>query len=414
MEEGENTNAERQKMEGMLDFVLLRRWLFPFIRAPLGVRLNKFYNLQLILISNSFQGMDNWRVLTAAEQVADRLRAELSRGVWDGRMPGGSRLAVELGVGSDTVEAALRLLERKGLLAPQGAGRRRRIVVPEGNAARPMRVAILDNEPPALALSEEYVTELLHLLGKAGHIVFFADKCLQDLRMDVGRIARLVRKTKADAWVVRAGSREVIEWFAAQPLPAFALFGRFDTLPLASAAPDKVPAALAAMRAMIELGHRGIVLLTRRWHRLPTVGMFERALLDELAAHGIDTSPFNLPDWEETGEGFHACLKELFRVTPPTALILDEVLFLAATQQFLAKRGLRVPEDVSLLCTDADPSLEWCRPTVAHIRWDHRPVVRRVVRWAANVSHGKDDRCQTLTKAEFVAGGTIGPARDGH
>jgi hypothetical protein len=28
------------------------------------------------------------------------------------------------------------------------------------------------------------------------------------------------------------------------------------------------------------------------------------------------------------------------------------------------------------------------------------------------VSHGKDDRRQTLTKAEFVAGGTIGPAKD--
>jgi hypothetical protein len=36
---------------------------------------------------------------------------------------------------------------------------------------------------------------------------------------------------------------------------------------------------------------------------------------------------------------------------------------------------------------------------------------RRVVRWAANVSHGKDDRQQTLTKAEFVAGGTIGPVK---
>jgi len=38
-------------------------------------------------------------------------------------------------------------------------------------------------------------------------------------------------------------------------------------------------------------------------------------------------------------------------------------------------------------------------------------VVRRVVRWAANVANGHPDTRQTLTKAEFVEGGTIGPAR---
>jgi len=31
------------------------------------------------------------------------------------------------------------------------------------------------------------------------------------------------------------------------------------------------------------------------------------------------------------------------------------------------------------------------------------------VTWAANVSRGKEDRRQTMTKAEFVEGGTIGP-----
>ena len=39
----------------------------------------------------------------------------------------------------------------------------------------------------------------------------------------------------------------------------------------------------------------------------------------------------------------------------------------------------------------------------------YRPVVRRVVRWVNNVARGKNDRRQTLTKAEFVEGGAIGP-----
>ena len=89
--------------------------------------------------------------------------------------------------------------------------------------------------------------------------------------------------------------------------------------------------------------------------------------------------------------------------------IIDEAPLLAAAQQFLAGSGLRVPQQVSLLCTDADPTFEWCLPTIAHIRWDSAPVVRRIVRWAAAVSTGRRDVKQTFTAAEFVPGGTTGP-----
>lgn len=351
------------------------------------------------------------RLLSHPEQVAAHLCDELRRGRWHGLMPGVLRLSAELDIGRNTVEAALQLLEQQSVLVPQGVGRRRRITAADAKVERPLRVAILDLEPPALALAEGYMAELLHLLSEAGHSVFFAAKCLQELRMDVGRVARLVGQTEADAWVVSAGSRGVLEWFAAQPVPAFALFGRRRELPLAGVGPDKVSATVAATRALIELGHRRIVLLTRRLRRLPTPGMSERSFLDELAAQGIETGEYNLPDWEETIQGFHARLAELFRHTPPTALIIDEAPFLVAALQFLGGRGLRVPGDVSLVCTDADPAFDWCQPPISHIRWDSRPVVRRIVSWVANVSHGKPDQRQTLTPAEFVPGGTIGPAK---
>jgi len=134
--------------------------------------------------------------------------------------------------------------------------------------------------------------------------------------------------------------------------------------------------------------------------------------MDELAANGITPSPYNLPDWEVSAKGFHARLDLLFELTPPTALIIQEAVFYFAALQFCANRGLRVPRDVSLICTDADPAFHWCQPSVAHIRWDSRPLVRRIVRWAANVSCGKEDLRLTLTPAEFVPGGSVGPARD--
>ena len=326
-------------------------------------------------------------------------------------MPGIGWLAAELGVNRKTVEAALRQLEKEGHLVGQGPGRQRRIVAPGGANARPMRIAFLDYHP--VALTEGYTVELQHLLMEAGHFVCFAEKSLTELNMDVARIARLVRQTKADAWVIGSGSREVLEWFCAQQVPAFAFFGRREGLPIAAAGPDKPPVMATATRHLIGLGHRRIILIARRERRLPVPGVSERAFLDELKAHGLPSGNFNLPAWEESKEGLQHLLGELFRVTPPTAFIVDEVTVFVATQQFLARRRILVPEQVSLVCTDADPTFNLCEPSIAHIRWDSGPVIRRVVRWAATVSRGGKDFRQTLTPAEFVPGGTIGPVRKG-
>lgn len=211
--------------------------------------------------------------------------------------------------------------------------------------------------------------------------------------------------------MISSGSREALEWFAAQARPAFALFGRRRGLPIAAAGPNKVSAFATVARELHQRGHRRIVLLARKMRRLPGPGLPERAFLKELKSHGQTMGAYNLPDWEDNKEGFQALLDSLFRVTPPTALMIDEAYQLVAVQQFLNQRGIRAPDDVSLVCSDADPTFVWCQPSIAHIHWDSRPVVRRIVRWASNVSHGRKDIRQSLTKAEFVAGGTIGPMR---
>jgi len=350
--------------------------------------------------------------LTISEQVAGHLREELFRRRWTGTIPGLHKLAEELGVNSKTVEAALNVLENEGLLVRQGAGRRRRIVLPRAKKrARSMRVALLISDDQDKQVG--YMVELHHMLLEVGHDAFYPEKTLGELGMNVKRIANLVDKTGADAWIVGAASREVLEWFSQRREPTFAMFGSYEGLPLAGMKPDKLPSLAVASRHLVELGHRRIVMLTRRRRRLPAPGIFERRFLDELEACGIRTGDYNLPDWEETSADLHRIMDSLFRHTPPTALLLDEAPFFTAALRFLAGRGIRVPDDVSLLCADPDPNFAWCDPPVSHIYWDSAKVVRRIVRWAANVSNGKLDTRQTLTRAEFVAGGTIGPAPEG-
>jgi DNA-binding LacI/PurR family transcriptional regulator len=350
------------------------------------------------------------RLTTSAEQVAEYLRTELQRGVWRDFMPGVLRLEKETGVNRKAIGIALKQLEKEGLLIPQGAGKRRRITAGETRSLSSLRVAFLLDS--ADGFHTDYIVKLRHLLGEAGHTTIQASRSLSDLGMKIGRVRQIVARTPADAWVVGAGSREVLEWFSAGETPAFALFGMMRGLPLAGAKPDKVPAYQAATRRLIGLGHRRIVLLARTRRREPAPGASERAFLAELAANGIEPGDYHFPHWEENMDGFLARLQTMFRVTPPTALIVQEVSLYLATLHFLARRGIRVPADVSIICTDGSLDFCWCQPPVSHIRWDSDPVIRQVIRWTNKLSRGKQDRRQAFTPAEFVEGGTIARASD--
>jgi biotin operon repressor len=345
-------------------------------------------------------------VLSAAKQVAEHLRLELLQGELSGTMPGVHPLAAELGVNHKTVKTALRMLEDEGLLVNQGRGLQRRIELPMGLPAPALRVTLLPYED--FNRRVDYMVDLRHMLVEAGHVASFASENMLDLGMDVMRIRRLVAASETDAWVVVAAPREVLEWFSAQPVPTFALFGRRRRVHIAATGPDHVPAMRSTVQRLVALGHQSIVMLQRRAAD-PATGA--RAMLGEMTELGLPTGAYNLPVWEDTPEGLRRVLDNLFRVTPPTALIIDEAFLYHAAKEHLAQKGILAPEHVSLVCIDGDPTFNWCEPSVAHIHWDSRPLVRRIVNWANNVSRGKDDRRQTLTKAEFVDGGTVGTAK---
>jgi DNA-binding LacI/PurR family transcriptional regulator len=315
-----------------------------------------------------------------------------------------------LGVSHTTMEAAMRRLAMEGLLVSQGAGKRRRIVLPAGKRIRRhFRVRVLAYE--SADRSVPHVIDLLDQLNKNGFSAKIAEKSLLELNMDPQRVARFVGKVQADAWIVTAGSREVVEWFCNQPVPAYAYFGAKSGLPIAGCGVNKDIQPL--IRNLVQLGHKRIVLLDRQDHAESNPSLLSQIFFNSLQSEGITPGPYHLPVWGYHPEGLHRCLESLFRTTPPTALISEEATILLAVRDHLARRGIIAPRDVSLICLDQDASFAWCDPLVDHYSWDYDPIVRRVVRWAKNVALGKQDRRQTDYKANFVEGGTIGPVPQG-
>ena len=353
--------------------------------------------------------MRGFRLLSATEQVAGHLREGLQSRRWVDFMPGINRQAAELGVNNKTVELALARLGEEGLLEGQGAGRRRRItgaaVAESGRKQLRVRILLFEEVDRRSASN----LEILHQLRAAGHDTDFAGSTLTGLAMNPQRIAKLVKKAAADAWLVIAATRKVSQWFAAQPLPVYALFGSRTGIDVAGGGVNRVSALQAVARRLVGLGHSRIVLLTRSNRRHPRPTQQIRVFLNKLRALGVSIGPYNLPDWEETVDGYHQCLESLFQVTPPTALVIDGTPLVIAAQQFLMSRGLRVPEDVSIVGTDPNPAFDWCRQAMSHIHWEPRRLLPSIIRWADSAAQGRKTTHQTLTMGRFIEGATIGP-----
>lgn len=353
--------------------------------------------------------------LPLAAQTAAHLRTRLRAGQWGGVLPGVIPLSLDLQVSVPTVRAALRLLEAEGVITGRGLGRSRRVAddPPKGERRRALRVGVLlherlVDENPGRQIS---LAQLQHEIEQAGHLCFFSRPCMASLRHDTGRIAAYFAEMQADAWVVVAPRPEVLPWLATQPVPAFSQGTLCKTGALAGAAVDGQPSMVAAIRRLAALGHQRIVFIGQSGVRIPRPGTRAEAFTSEMKASRLRLSrAYNLPEWEETPTGFRALLDGLFSATPPTALLIDETPRLMATLAFLAEHGLRVPEQVSLVAMHEDSTLAWCKPTMARLRWDTGPVVRRVVRWVTALERGQPDREQSVFPSEFVDGGSIGPA----
>lgn len=355
--------------------------------------------------------MPRIKTTSIPEQVAAHLREDIASGRWADYLPGRDFLAADLGVSPRSVQKALDLLENGGLLVPQGNGKRRAISMQaESLVAKPIRVGLMLFKRQDL--QEEHWIEMRHQLEKAGHIPVVPSEGLQELGMNPKRVARLVGATKADAWIAAAASREILQWFADSGIKTFAFAGRRFEIDIAGTGPDKWLRYPEAVRHLTDLGHKRIVFLCQSQLRKPTPALSPRTFLKAMADAGIVTGNYNLPDWNESPNGFRKVLDSLFKTTPPTALLLDEPYLFHAAYHYLAQRGLRVPQDVSLICTDGSRGFDWCEPSVAHFAWDYQPAVSRMIKWVRNIANGVDDRRQGFTKSVYVKGGTVGRASD--
>ncbi len=352
--------------------------------------------------------MPHFQIKTPSEQLAEFLKEQILDGRYQELMPGMAALAKELGTDPKTVGLALGMLEKDGLLVPQGAGKPRRIAPAKNRQAQKLKLIIQSYGHEDQVFP--YLLSLRHRLMEQGHQVDLAKQSLLDLKMDPRRVARQFARNPGDAWLVIGASSEVLEWFTRQQTPCFALLGRSGAFDVAATAVNTPEAYREVVRRLVELGHQRIVFMTPEERREPSPAEPERAFLDELQTHGIQTGDYNLPSWEDKPASITRCLDSLFAHTPPTAIVCSVPEIYVAVQMHLAKKGIHAPDDISLISTYDIPLFTLTTATPACLAWDESQLERRIMRWFNNIARGKDDRRKSCVKAKFLENGTVGHA----
>ncbi len=142
--------------------------------------------------------------------------------------------------------------------------------------------------------------------------------------------------------------------------------GALNTLNVPSVGVDERLAGECATQHLIDLGHRRIGYVAGADHYLPTR---QKAAGRESALRAAGLEPDGLvAHGSFTVDGGRAALRNLLvSEAPPTGVICSSDLMAIGVLQEVAEKGLRVPDDLSVVGFDGIDATSWTNPTLTTV-----------------------------------------------
>ena len=344
-------------------------------------------------------------------QTAQLLREAIAAGDWARLLPGELELTRRLHIGRVTLRAALAELEREKLIT-SGQGRRREILAkPRAHrraTAASRTVALLTPEPLHRLSSTTvfWIDELREHLDRGGKELEIHANPAASRRQAAYALDALVARFRSAGWVLYRSTPQMQAWFREQGVPAVIAGSRHPGVSLPSLDVDYAAGCRHAAGQLLAKGHRHLAIVRPESNLagdLQSVAGFHEGTGEEVpCAHHDGSIP-----------GICAALAKLFAREPrPTGLLIFHARHLLTAMGWLQRRGLCVPRDVSLICRDDQPFLEFVLPAPTRYQLDAKVFARKLSRLVASlVSGGSSHARQQQLLPTFLPGETLGTAR---
>lgn len=332
--------------------------------------------------------------------VVDEVCRYLRNGAVDGRWPDGKTPSVRalskaLGVSPTTVMKAFQILTSEGFFVGEGLARRIAPRAKRSKTPQVFRLGVMLIRPveKLMPLDVAYLGRTVASAKNSGMIIVHAAKTKEECGDHAKQLNFVIGTANVDAWLVICPDRDLIGALFATGLPVFSYGGVSYGFPVSGVSVPVEQTVVDVTRRLIAYGHQRIVLMAPSEWVTPLPQSIAKAFLAELNHAGLKPGErpgsYNLPIWDNTRAGAFRVFEELFRLTPPTAIIFIDNAPLVLFQGFLSERRLSIPQDVSVFVTDKDAVFDWIHPKPAHATYDMDEVFRQTERWIAGVLRGR-------------------------
>lgn len=346
-------------------------------------------------------------------KTAHILEEEIRRGRWMNYLPGYRALSKELGVSPRVVTDSLDILTRRKVLLPAEARRPRKINPDQSTI-------ILDGQQKCLTVLsaipyDQHNENTRHLLEKIYQRMSSVEwSVFMEISKEYGagevseHLEILACQRRHHRWLLISPSGNIVRWAMKKNLQVICLGGSVCDLPPPLVCLSISSLLKASFEKMVFLGHQKICLMTSRRtsNMFPHLADFVGELFQK---HYIPYhQPYNLPlPEDDTPQSFQDCLESLFQLTPPTAIITAEPQFLPAIYSHCYRRGVLIPEQLSLITMQNASNQQWFVPQPAYFEAALESFLNPICNWIEN--YPKLPCASRFVEPDFMVEGSVGP-----
>jgi DNA-binding LacI/PurR family transcriptional regulator len=354
---------------------------------------------------------------SAVDLVVEALRTECASGKWDDRLPGTRVLAERLGVSPPTVSAALAKLAEAKILHGGGERRAYRVTKKRSSALSSSKT---NDKKRLLILTHEDLGQIVdisrHILEKLWDRMSGKGWTVEVRTLDYLHVKkmqrswdRLIEVDRNTSVIAMYGRVPLAEWAIKRNVRMLFLGGVTGGLPVSVVGVKASTMVADAMAKLTALGHKRIVipLCDRTESFKVAIQDVTRKAIESTGSQYVQS--YHNPDSDYlTPDVTWRIIESVFSKEAPTAFVLLDWKELVTVHCLMARLGLKIPEDASVILLNEPSEIAWFHPALAHFRYPVRRILLELARWLEDES--REARAISLA-ADYVAGDSIAKAK---